>query len=1092
MNAFLPVLRMSKKPVTLEFEKTKDGNLYKKVFSPDGVNYRAVTLVDSKNKVIAKRLVKYHTSLGGSSTGIQLSYKNMAEAKKHENDWLMGEQTYSKGGVLVGASHEDGGIKIKTPEGQIEAEGGEIIINAKSSKKYREELSEINQAEGGVAIPEEAFDKDNFKSGGKVGDPFLQFDKIVKESKDFDDAYAKTRAIKNVPYNVSNEFYKQYAQDGKVGMKESFRAFYDERKLAHGGHIPAKPYYLLTQNEVVAERERLEGLVDDWSTEEAIRMKNLSRYCLSKFGVLLKDLKTTEMSEKTPYYVEVSVRDAQQANQIIDGDNIYKREVVKESSSKFGLYDKHLAKELGEEFLRQGLEVAGVESSYKKMANGGDVPFATYDERGYSWGVLRTVSFGPKGIDGKAIIHPEEWEKISSLKAGQSIRFKDEQGIDWNVEYKGDSIFHIEGSGSGRGLSGDFSVSGEYKKGGAVGSIFDRKGNKVRVSIPSKQDDINSFGTGEDLKTTNMENEGYYLKIGNIVNDVEGGTKWKIFNTNSLVVIELSRHGAFETHEHRVSVNWDKFAMMMAEKKINIEGHPYETNRDEALLATEIVAIKRAISEQRANAEVARVTDESHDIIEEVAKKERAHKETMSAVEALDTPMAVKIRKTDGFGGWTSGDIGSYSFSAKVFEEGSDYGIENGKVSKLSVSDSKSQILNYDRGWDVKPKTAEQKKVLKAILKFFKTWDGTMPSASAGKKKSLASGGPVPDALGAYLSKKPSEINDINKIPYEVVVSNAEYLNSLPIRIIPLKELFNDWDASERVGPFLWRGMIGNESKDILVDPQGYNYPRYAGWFYSSHLDKKMGKGGSIPNNYEGKTPAQVWDAWTEKQRVHFITDHIDEINKRSEPFGEKYGTSISAGNFLGGKDYSELPKAVKQILIEHFVEGQYKKGGEVFSEKDALERVNLDSLDEFELKSYARATRRGMSKYEALAMLLSEVEYDSSQLSPQLAKIADMESARVENGPYKKGGKVSNEKKDLAEVKGSLANKFRKLVKAKSKKKSSKKPTLAHKAMVKYAKVCGYDAPPSKWSASDYSLKGWNKLIKDARSEKTVSYGVK
>lgn len=63
-------------------------------------------------------------------------------------------------GLLVGNSHADGGIKIQTPEGQIEAEGGEVIINKRilaSDEKYvcegtpKEMTSKINEMEGGVS-----------------------------------------------------------------------------------------------------------------------------------------------------------------------------------------------------------------------------------------------------------------------------------------------------------------------------------------------------------------------------------------------------------------------------------------------------------------------------------------------------------------------------------------------------------------------------------------------------------------------------------------------------------------------------------------------------------------------------------------------------------------------------------------------------------------------------------------------------------------------------------------------------------------------------------------------------------------------------
>jgi hypothetical protein len=57
-----------------------------------------------------------------------------------------------------------------------------------------------------------------------------------------------------------------------------------------------------------------------------------------------------------------------------------------------------------------------------------------------------------------------------------------------------------------------------------------------------------------------------------------------------------------------------------------------------------------------------------------------------------------------------------YEFHAKVFNEGSEYGIENGRVSKLEILKNKQTIVHYDRGWDLKPSNTQHRKVFKAIM----------------------------------------------------------------------------------------------------------------------------------------------------------------------------------------------------------------------------------------------------------------------------------------------------------------------------------------------------------------------------------------
>ena len=69
-------------------------------------------------------------------------------------------QKFAKGGVIEGKSHAEGGVPFTVDGvGGFEAEGGEVIINKRSAAMFRNELSMINQAGGGV----------KFADGGMVG-----------------------------------------------------------------------------------------------------------------------------------------------------------------------------------------------------------------------------------------------------------------------------------------------------------------------------------------------------------------------------------------------------------------------------------------------------------------------------------------------------------------------------------------------------------------------------------------------------------------------------------------------------------------------------------------------------------------------------------------------------------------------------------------------------------------------------------------------------------------------------------------------------------------------------------------------------------
>lgn len=59
-----------------------------------------------------------------------------------------------------------------------------------------------------------------------------------------------------------------------------------------------------------------------------------------------------------------------------------------------------------------------------------------------------------------------------------------------------------------------------------------------------------------------------------------------------------------------------------------------------------------------------------------------------------------------------------YHFETKTFLEKSVFGINKGCISKLMIY-QKGLVVNYDRGWDIKPKTENVKTVYRALLRKF-------------------------------------------------------------------------------------------------------------------------------------------------------------------------------------------------------------------------------------------------------------------------------------------------------------------------------------------------------------------------------------
>lgn len=76
---------------------------------------------------------------------------------------------------------------------------------------------------------------------------------------------------------------------------------------------------------------------------------------------------------------------------------------------------------------------------------------------------------------------------------------------------------------------------------------------------------------------------------------------------------------------------------------------------------------------------------------------------------------------------WINGNVSTngkeYRINAKVFLDGSEFGIDNGQISKLFIVDKSTNktIVNYDRGWETKPDKSFEPiyaEIIKALVEF--------------------------------------------------------------------------------------------------------------------------------------------------------------------------------------------------------------------------------------------------------------------------------------------------------------------------------------------------------------------------------------
>lgn len=76
----------------------------------------------------------------------------------------------------------------------------------------------------------------------------------------------------------------------------------------------------------------------------------------------------------------------------------------------------------------------------------------------------------------------------------------------------------------------------------------------------------------------------------------------------------------------------------------------------------------------------------------------------------------MRIQKERTNGNWHEGVIGipgksgkmtAAKYWVKAYDEPSEYGIEEGRISKMTVEINGQTVCNYDRGWDIYPETEE-------------------------------------------------------------------------------------------------------------------------------------------------------------------------------------------------------------------------------------------------------------------------------------------------------------------------------------------------------------------------------------------------
>ena len=141
-------------------------------------------------------------------------------------------------------------------------------------------------------------------------------------------------------------------------------------------------------------------------------------------------------------------------------------------------------------------------------------------------------------------------------------------------------------------------------------------------------------------------------------------------------------------------------------------------------------------------------------------------------------------------------------------------------------------------------------------------------------------------------------------------------------------------------GQYADGGSVGMANQQVIDDASQSYVNYYLGEGASAGMFKN---GGAIKNQYAGRTPEDVWNNWTQKQKLHFLKDHRVFVSLAEDKRASLYR-------------YDELPKylliEIKEKLTEHISEGQYARGGGVgYSKKERVidYYYNNDVFDDYE-----------------------------------------------------------------------------------------------------------------------------------------------
>lgn len=184
---------------------------------------------------------------------------------------------------------------------------------------------------------------------------------------------------------------------------------------------------------------------------------------------------------------------------------------------------------------------------------------------------------------------------------------------------------------------------------------------------------------------------------------------------------------------------------------------------------------------------------------------------------------------------------------------------------------------------------------------------------------------------------------------------------------------------------------------------------------------QKFEHGGAIENQYEGRTPEDIWNSYSKDQRLHFLYDHSEEINeyKAIESEDEKPWFNVAYKS-----NWDDLDMDVKNRFANHVRGGQYANGGEV-------DKGGMIYALRNEISGGTIANKSGVDTYDDIAKVRriaiqyyvdnGDAPYSLGELDRVLARVGEEMRTKMAKGGEIKYSTYDN--KSMEYIEGEIAH---------------------------------------------------------------------